>query len=176
MHFSNVLFQLPIVLFLQPHGMDQSSFVPRALMKCKGCMATTIAYGSQFQLPPQVSSAHDESSPFLIKLLNNRIKKCRGYNREFSRKVDGSPSDPPPPLNFIICHEERKPYRDASNPTRLSRPQNVYYHANLSCIRSNYPSFADHEVIIIILFQSYNNNYYHSDIDHVHIQYRSHAT
>ena len=103
-------------------------------------------YGSQFQLPPQVSSAHDESSPFLVKLLNNRIKKCRGCNREFSRKVDGSPPDPP--LNLVICHEERRPYRDASNATRLSRPQNVYYHANLSCIRSNHPSFAVHEVQI----------------------------
>ncbi len=104
-------------------------------------------YGSQFQLPPQASpSTFDEVNPFLVKLLNNRIKKCRGCNREFSRKVDGSPPDPP--LNLVICHEERRPYRDASNATRLSRPQNVYYHANLSCIRSNHPAFIGKEVKI----------------------------
>ena len=73
-------------------------------------------YGSQFQSPSQVSSSpHDESNPFLVKLLNNRIKKCRGCNREFSRKVDGSPPDPP--LNLVICHEERRPYHDAANAT-----------------------------------------------------------
>ena len=105
-------------------------------------------YGSQFQSPPQVlSSPHSESNPFVVKLLNNHIKKCRGCNREFSRKVDGSPWDPP--LNLVMYHEERRPYRDASNATRLSHPQNVYYHANLSCIRANNPSFIGHEVEIL---------------------------
>ena len=97
-------------------------------------------YGSQFQLP-QVSSAHEESSPFLVKLKKNRIKKCRGCNREFSRKVDGCPPDPP--LNLVICHEERRPYRDAP---KLSTE--CLHHANHSCIRSNHPSFAVHEVQI----------------------------
>jgi len=90
-------------------------------------------YGSTFQ------SESSESKPFVVKLLNNRIKKCRGCNREFSRKVDGSLPDPP--LNVVVCHEERRPFRDSSNVTRLSRPQNVYYHANLSCIRANNPHF-----------------------------------
>ena len=103
-------------------------------------------YGSYFKSPPQVLSPHDELTPFLVKLLNNRIKKCRGCNQEVSRKVDGSPPDPP--LNLVICHEERRPYRDTSNATRLSRPQNVYYHANLTCIRANHPSFIGCEVLI----------------------------
>lgn len=71
-----------------------------------------------------------------MKLLNNRIKKCRGCNREFMRKVDGSPPDPP--LNMVICHEERRPFIDSQNVKRSSRPQNVYYHCNLACIRANH--------------------------------------
>jgi len=46
-------------------------------------------YGSTFQ------SESSESKPFVVKFLNNRIKKCRGCDREFSRKVDGSLPDPP---------------------------------------------------------------------------------
>ena len=99
-------------------------------------------YGS-----PYGSRFHSESSelrPFVVKLLNNRIKKCRGCNREFARKVDGSLPDPP--LNVVVCHEERRPFRDSSNITRLSRPQNVYYHANLSCIRMGNPTFLHHDL------------------------------
>ena len=104
-------------------------------------------YSPQVQSQPQSSSPCSESDvPFTVKLLNNRIKKCRGCNWEFSRKVDGSPPDPP--LNLVICHIERRPFRDASNATRLSHPQNVYYHANPSCIRANNPSFISSEVHI----------------------------
>ena len=70
-----------------------------------------------------------------VKLLNNRIKKCRGCNTEFARKVDGSLPDPP--LSVVVCHEE--------NITIFSRPQNVYY-ANLSCIRMVNPTFSPHHL------------------------------
>ena len=63
-----------------------------------------------------------------MKLLNNRIKKCRGCNKDFCRKLDGSLPDPP--LDMIIAHEERRPFSDSQNVKRLSRPQNVYYHSN----------------------------------------------
>ena len=55
-------------------------------------------YGSTFQ------SGSSESKAFVVKLLNNQIKKCRGCNGEFSRKVDGSLPDPP--LNVVVCHED----------------------------------------------------------------------
>ena len=95
-------------------------------------------YGSRFY------SESSESKPFVVKLLNNRIKKCRGCSTEFARKVDGSLPDPP--LNIVVCHEERRPFRDSSNITRFSRPQNVYYHANLSCIRMGNPTFSPHHL------------------------------
>lgn len=78
-----------------------------------------------------------------MKLLNNRIKKCRGCNKDFCRKLDGSPPDPP--LDMII---ERRPFSDSQNVKRLSRPQNVYYHSNLACIRANHPRFVGNELQI----------------------------
>ena len=101
--------------------------------------------GSRFQ------SETSESRPFVVKLLNNRIKKCRGCNREFARKVDGSLPDPP--LDMVVCHEERRPFKDSSNITRLSRPHNVYYHANLSCIRMSNPTFLPHHLQIPAEFE-----------------------
>ena len=110
-------------------------------------------YGSPFQLPYQsqfsngLSSTPDHpSKPFFVKLLNNRIKKCRGCNKDFCRKLDGSPPDPP--LDMIIAHEERRPFSDSQNVKRLSRPQNVYYHSNLACIRANHPRFVGNELQI----------------------------
>ena len=108
------------------------------------------SYGYSFP-PPwmysiQPNSSTAESKPFSVKLLNNQIKKCRGCNREFSRKVDGSPPDPP--LNMVVSHEERRPFIDAQNVKRASRPQNVYYHCNLACIRANHPSFVGRELQI----------------------------
>ena len=90
-------------------------------------------------LQPSRSHLSTQQKPILVKLLNNRIKKCRGCNKKFSRKVDGSPPDPP--LNLVVAHEERSPFTDTQNVTRVSRPQNVYYHSSLSCIQANNPSF-----------------------------------
>ena len=57
-------------------------------------------YATQYQSPPQMlTSPPGFTNPFIVKFLNNRIKKCRGCNQEFSRKVDGSPPDPP--LNLV---------------------------------------------------------------------------
>lgn len=59
-------------------------------------------YGWRFpsQVLPSSSSESSATSPFIVKLLKNRIKKCRGCNRDFTRKVDGSPPDPP--MNLVI--------------------------------------------------------------------------
>lgn len=43
------------------------------------------------------------------------------------------------PLNLVIAHEERHPFADVPNVRRLSRPQNVYYRTNVSCIQANNP-------------------------------------
>ena len=82
--------------------------------------------------------------PYVVKLLNNRIKKCRGCGSLFSRKADGSVLDPPNDL--VIAHEERRPFADANNITRLSRLQNVYYHPNVACIRRHNASFVGPEI------------------------------
>jgi hypothetical protein len=81
-----------------------------------------------------------------VKILNNRIKKCRGCNRTFARKVDGSLLDPP--LNLVIAHEERRPFTDTQNVKRLSRPQNVYFHTNVSCIQASNPAFTSDQLVV----------------------------
>ncbi len=78
--------------------------------------------------------------PIVVRLLNNRIKKCSGCETPFARKIDGLPPDPPNDL--IISHEERRPFNDASNTSRLSQLHNVYYHPSIQCVRRYYPSFA----------------------------------
>ena len=52
------------------------------------------------------SQGEAEQRAYIVKLLNNRIKKCCGCGTAFLRKVDGSPPEPP---NLVICHEERCP-------------------------------------------------------------------
>ena len=89
--------------------------------------------------PSPANSSMVEQLPYAVKLLNNRIKKCRYCGSLFSRKADGSIPDPPNDL--IIAHEERGPFADANNITRISRLQNVYYHPNVACIRRQHASF-----------------------------------
>ena len=105
-----------------------------------------------------------EQRPYIVKLLNNRIRKCRGCGAVFSRKVDGSPPDPP--HNLVIAHEERRPFSDAHNVTRMSRPQNVYYHPNVSCIRRQNPSFVTTEIqvsadlMLLPLYEKYLGDHF----------------
>lgn len=46
----------------------------------------------------------------------------------------------------IIAHEERRPFTDTNNVTRVSRLQNVYYHPNIACIRRQNASFVGPEI------------------------------
>lgn len=85
-----------------------------------------------------------DQKPYVIKILNKRIKKCRGCGSFFSRKGDGSNLDPPNDL--VVAHEERRAFTDATNISRLSRPQNVYYHPNCACIRRLNASFVGPEI------------------------------
>ena len=87
-----------------------------------------------------------EERPFIVKIINNRIKKCRGCGGDFVRKADGSLPDPP--MNLVICHEETRPFRDATNVVRQSKLQNVYYHANVQCIRRQNASFVGPEIVV----------------------------
>jgi hypothetical protein len=99
----------------------------------------------------------DNYLPYVVKLLNNRIKKCRGCGSLFSRKADGSVLDPPNDL--VVAREERRPFSDSNNVTRLSRLQNVYYHSNVACIRRQNASFVGPEIQVsaeITLLDAHN--------------------
>ena len=52
-----------------------------------------------FQLDVYAPDPHQENyhskKPYVVKFLNNRIKKCRGCSGTFAHKADGSLPDPP---------------------------------------------------------------------------------
>ena len=82
-----------------------------------------------------------EQLPYVMKLLNNRIKMCRGCGSLISRKADRSIPDPP--NDFVMAHEERRPFADANKVTRISRLQN---HPNVACICRQHTSFMGPEI------------------------------
>ena len=103
---------------------------------------------------PTCGSRNDKQ--YVVKFLNNRIKKCYGCSSEFTRKIDGSLPDPP--LNIVISHSERREFRDANNTLKVGNYQNVYYHPNLSCIRRRNAAFMGNELVIsadIVLTESH---------------------
>ena len=84
---------------------------------------------------------------YVVKLLNNCIKKCRGCRAAFSWKVDGSL--PEPPNNLVLCHEEQRPFSEAKNVIHVWIDLNVYYHPihnYVSCIQRQNPSFVASEI------------------------------
>ena len=85
------------------------------------------------------SQCTNTDRPLVVKILTKRIKKCMECGSEFSRKIDGSL--PNPPNDLVVSREERRVFQDTQNTPQLSRLQNVYYHANLGCIRRRNPSF-----------------------------------
>uniref|UniRef100_A0A1X7TN33 Uncharacterized protein n=1 Tax=Amphimedon queenslandica TaxID=400682 RepID=A0A1X7TN33_AMPQE len=64
-------------------------------------------------LDPDRPLSHQHQRPYDVKLLNDRIKKCRGCGGDFVRKADGSLPDPP--MNLVTCHEETRPFWDDTN-------------------------------------------------------------
>ena len=82
----------------------------------------------------------------LLSDLEQSYQEYRGCGALFSRKVDGSPPDPPNDL--VIAHEERRPFTDAQNVARLIRPQNVYYHPSMSYIHHQNPSFIGNDIYV----------------------------
>ena len=93
----------------------------------------------------QSTETSNTSDQYVIKLLNNRIKKCRGCGGNFIRKTDGSLPDPP--MNLTVSRMERRSYTDSNNVTKLSKKQNVYYHPTLSCIKKVNANFDSSQLV-----------------------------
>ena len=125
-----------------PFGHSSSSLGPT--FGFPSATTTPPPWSPTFQPLQSSTRLTGQERPFLVKLLNNRIKKCRGCGREFARKVDGSPPDPP--LDLIIGHEERWHFTDAQNTPRLGKLQNVYYHPCVACVRVHNADFHGSEL------------------------------
>lgn len=101
---------------------------------------------TSFTSPSNPASLYKNRVQYVIKRLNNRIKKCRGCGGQFSRKANGSLPDPP--MDLVISHEEQRQYRDKNNKICVGKPQNVYYHSNISCIRRENAAFFGPELVL----------------------------
>ena len=51
-------------------------------------------------------------------------------------------------MDLVISHEEQRQYRDVNNKICVGKPQNVYYHPNISCIRRENAAFCGPEVVV----------------------------
>lgn len=99
--------------FMYSHG--SSPYSSSSFSQTSACYDQPPTHSPNPPWPPPYEAVH----PFYVKLLNKRIKKCRGCGSEFSRKTDGSPPDSP--NNLIIAHEERWPFSDTQNVMRWSK-------------------------------------------------------
>ncbi|KXJ05694.1 hypothetical protein AC249_AIPGENE12550, partial [Exaiptasia diaphana] len=73
------------------------------------------------------------SNPFIIVSLSNRVKKCAGCPYEF-RNPQG-----PLFIGLVIQHKERDFYTDPNGLRRLSTENNRYYHCHWPCLRPRHP-------------------------------------
>ena len=89
--------------------------------------------------PGPVTDPVSRTDVFAVVFLNNRVKKCYGCSRDFSRRYDGQLL--PPPHDLIIQHEDRREFLRGGKKCYSPRPQNTYFHPSVSCIRSKCPYF-----------------------------------
>ena len=93
---------------------------------------------------PSTSGSNLVSEPFLIKMLNRRIKVCAGCKgQHFKNADDGLLS---PPHDICLGHRESLSFINPRTGTECSKLGNAYYHFNLDCIRRKHPSFTAAQV------------------------------
>ena len=93
----------------------------------------------------QPSRNHLSSEPFLVKLLNGRIKVCAGCKGPHLKNTNNRVLSPP--YDMCICHKETQAFINPQTGLESSKLGNAYYHVNLTCIQKKHPNFSpDHLV------------------------------
>ena len=91
------------------------------------------------------TSASDAiSEPFLIKMLNRRIKVCAGCKGQHHKNSDKGLLSPP--HDICLGHKESLSYINPHSGTECFKMGNAYYHINLECIRRKHPNFTATQV------------------------------
>ena len=84
------------------------------------------------------------SEPFLIKMLNRRIKVCAGCKGQHFKNADNGLLSPP--HDICLGHKESLSFINPRTGKECSKLGNAYYHINLDCIRKKHPSFTAAQV------------------------------
>lgn len=95
----------------------------------------------------QLSSNHSRTSPsepFLVKLLNGRIKICAGCKGPHLKNTNNRVLSPP--YDICISHKETQVFINPHTGLESSKLGNAYYHVNLTCIRKKHPKFSSDQL------------------------------
>jgi len=109
-----------------------------------GVSSLSSSYGKGAQL----SSHHSQTStsePFLVKLLNGRIKICAGCKGPHLKNTNNRVLSRP--YDICISHSETQVFVNPHTGLECSKPGNGYYHVNLSCIQKKHPNFSPNQLV-----------------------------
>ena len=95
-----------------------------------------------YPLGPAGTWPWQNSHPFVVTKLTNRVKKCIGCSVEFRLPLG------PPFTGLVVRHFERDRYKDKFGQDHISNEANRYYHCNVECIKSRHPQF--HSGLVIV--------------------------
>ena len=93
----------------------------------------------------QPSRNHPSSEPFLVKLLNGRMKICAGCKGPHLKNTNNRVLSPP--YDICICHKETQGFINPQTGLESSKLGNAYYHVNLTCIQKKHPNFSPDQLV-----------------------------
>lgn len=85
------------------------------------------------------------NEPFMIKLLNGRIKVCAGCKGSHMKDADNGLL--PPPHDICIGHSEPLTFINPRTGLECSKTGNAYYHVSLACIIKKHPDFTPAQIV-----------------------------
>ena len=91
---------------------------------------------------PAVSSPWQNSNPFVVTKVTNRVKNCIGCRVEFRLPFG------PPFTGLVVRNFERDRYKGKFGQVHISNEANTYYHCNVECIKFRHLQF--HSGLIIV--------------------------
>ena len=86
------------------------------------------------------------NEPFIIKLLNGRIRVCAGCKGPHMK--DANNGLLPPPHDICIGHSEPITFINPNTGLECIKIGNAYYHVSLTCIRKKHPNFTPSQVVM----------------------------
>ena len=119
-------------------------------------IAPIMTYASEFK--PSIHStpsSHKKSSekdpkipheaivghPFVLKKLNNRIKKCQGCRQNFRKPIIE-------PEDLVVAHKDKYSYYSTKFQKQMITQDVRHYHASFKCIKALHPNFHPSSLVV----------------------------